>query len=167
MAKPRIIHLSGEVSQELYNYVSESIIDLELEKHAPIQIWFNSVGGDTRQAFAMYDLLSTSNCDIIGIVVGVCYSAAPFILQACKTRLATPNAQFMMHVGSMSLSDVHASEVQAVIDSERAEQKEMDELMLARVTNKRKAQRHIRTGAYLSAQEAKDLGLIDDIIKRR
>lgn len=167
MANPRIIQISGEITQDTYDHVAECIVELEGEKLAPIHIWLNSVGGSIEQARAIYDLLSTSNCDIIGTVIGVCYSAAPAILQACKVRLATPNAVFMLHEGSVSAGDVHASEIKSTVEAYLREKDAMHAIILSRVIDKKKANRYNKAAIYFSAEEAKSLGLIDNVITRR
>lgn len=162
----RIINISGEISQEVYDSVFECLIELEIE-HKPITVYLNSVGGDVRQAMALYDLLSTSNCEIIGIVVGNCYSATPLILQACKKRLATPNSEFMLHQGSFNCEAVHGSEMKSVFEADLADNKKHNGIVFAKSKNPKKLKRYLKAGKYFSADEAVELGLIDGIIRHR
>lgn len=162
----RIITLTGSLEDSLYDEFLSKFIELEQEPGI-IHLYISSNGGSTRVALNIYDLLTSSNREIIGVVIGTCYSATSLILQACDTRLALPNAGFMLHPGTTQVQEVPINEFHAAARSEIEEARQWDSLVFARVTDPKRLKRLNNKGTFFSASIAHEVGLIDNIISTR
>ncbi len=158
--------ISGEISSELYSAFLSEFLELEGQNDRII-VYLDSPGGDVRAALSLYDLLSTSKCEIIGVVAGQCYSAANIVLQACSSRNALPNACFMIHAGTSELSEVPYNEFPAAVRLDKHEMELADRLTLARAKDTKTLKRLYKRGEYFDATAALQTGLIDSILTER
>lgn len=130
-----------------------------------ITVYINSQGGDTHTSLAVYDLLKSCNRTTVGIVSGTAQSAASVVLQACKTRLMTPNSSMMLHKTRVRLDDSIENCQSALrmfkqmeetffhIYAERSGQEESDIAKMAHIDK------------FFDAQEALQYGLIDAVLE--
>jgi len=176
--KDRIIFLSGEIVASagggIYSGAADNIIAqlLCLEAEDPdkdIQLYINSPGGDLQAALAIYDTMQFVRCPVRTICVGMAASAAALILAGGEAgkRYALPNSRIMIHqpwgrVGGQAIDiKIEAEEIMKLRDR-------VNEL-LAQHTGQpvEKIERDTDRNFWMSAQEAKEYGLIDDIVVSR
>lgn len=108
----RILILNEEVTDDLVESVIYQIlrwnmedISIPNENRKPIRILFNSIGGDAYMALSLIDIITQSDTPIYGISVGFVASAAYNIFLACHKRYAFKNGVFLMHDGSLTISN--------------------------------------------------------------
>ncbi len=168
-----IVRIDGSIGEGVSAELFQKIDYLVSRGYKRIVFYINSSGGEIHESFAIYDRLinlARIKVSIEAIAEGrVSSAAAMIILQAFPTRMSLPNARFSLHEpSSMSLTHRGTSEV-------KDESKEMAIVtdITYRILSKRckKTQKEIsefigRKEIWLSAQEAKDFGLIDDIVKK-
>lgn len=134
-----------------------------------ITIWLNSMGGDVCHGFAIYDAIARCRNHVTVVGTGNVMSMAVWILQAADTRLLTPSARVMVHVGSAGTED-HLVNLQRYAEEMKRLDRLAEDILLARIQVKHpgytraKLQRLCLFDSYLSAQEAVDLGLADGIL---
>jgi ATP-dependent Clp endopeptidase proteolytic subunit ClpP len=161
----RIVYMHGdiefgasEIIRKILKYwESKSIED-------PITIDINSMGGDLYDAMSIVDSIKTCRCPIITIVSGASMSGASLISVCGDRRLATENSSFMLHELSSWESDRHSIVKSSI--------KYNDELMerMYRIyeenskIQKRELKEKMLKDWFLTAQEAFDRGLIDEIL---
>lgn len=176
--KDRIVFLSGEIVASagggIYSGAADNIIAqlLCLEAEDPekdIQLYINSPGGDLQAALAIYDTMQFVKCPVRTICVGMAASAAALILAGGEKgkRYALPNSRIMIHqpwgrVGGQAIDiKIEAEEIMKLRD--RVNQ------LLAHHTGQpvEKIERDTDRNFWMSADQAKEYGLVDDIIASR
>lgn len=94
----RRILLSRDFATRSHALIEESVVRLHAaDAAAPIEIWIDSGGGYVNKALMLGDLFSKVSTPIVGVVVGVAYSAAFYLLQLCDVRVAWPSSQLLFH----------------------------------------------------------------------
>jgi ATP-dependent Clp protease protease subunit len=170
LLKDRIIFLSGPVTDPLANSVVAQLLFLESQDpKKDIKLYINSPGGMVTAGLAIYDTMQFVKPDVSTICVGLAASMAATLLVAGAKgkRFALPNSEMLLH------QVMGGAEGQAVdIDiSARHIIKMKDKLnqILAKHTGQdiKKVEKDTDRDFYLSAEEAKDYGIIDQIIKVR
>jgi ATP-dependent Clp protease protease subunit len=105
----RRIFLFDDVEEVSIGTVIKGLYQLEAtNKSDPIELFVGSFGGSEYEMLALYDVLQNGlRCPIHTIAIGKCMSAAPLLVAAGEVgeRWATPNAQFMVHMGSAGVTD--------------------------------------------------------------
>ncbi len=150
----RRVYLEGEIDEKSAMQVIKGLSILSrMSDTDPIQIVINSEGGETVQGFAIMNYIRTLSNEVFGIVVGRCCSAAVVVLQGCTYRNAMRDSVLMIHRGTRN--DVFDKRL-----DERADKVIADRMgwTLAKLD---KFQSYDR---YLFAEEALEIGLIDEII---
>jgi ATP-dependent Clp protease, protease subunit len=167
LLKERIIFLSGPVTDALANTVIAQLIFLEnQDAKKDISLYINSPGGSVTAGLAIYDTLQYVSCDISTICVGMAASMAATLL-ACGTkgkRIALPNAEVLIHQvmggaeGQATEIEISARHILAI--------KERLNRILAKHTGQpiKKIEKDTDRDYYMSADEAKDYGIIDTIV---
>lgn len=147
--------LIGPVNDEMVKHVIRSTP--MLNKNANIIL--NTPGGDLYAGLAIYDWIrqESSNSYIIG--TGAVMSAGMFILQAAQYRVATPNAQFLIHYGEENITSL----------PEVRHAKDMSDLTIEILTERshltrRQILKFYEKETYFDAIKALEYGLIDDIV---
>lgn len=131
----------------------------------PITILMNSPGGSVADGMAMFDAIKYNPCHITIIVLGEACSMAPIILQAADHRLAYPFSRFMLHEGETGYAG-HSRDFE-----KNAEEGKVLRLMTYKILSERTGKkssywaRKLSRDWFLSAQEALEEGLIDEIIQ--
>jgi ATP-dependent Clp protease protease subunit len=167
LLKSRILILSEAIDSKVAkNFITNVLYLREMSKTEPIKVYINSPGGSASDGFAIYDILKYSGCPIITCAVGICASAAVLVyLTAPKVyRFGLPNAKFLLHQPSTAIfgaaSDIEINAAEIVKLRERYNK------IVAEETGKTVEQ--ISNDAdrdfWLSAQEAKEYGLVGNII---
>lgn len=166
----RIIFLSEEVNDVTASLVVAQLLYLESQDpDKDIQLYINSPGGSITSGMAIYDTMQYIKCDVSTICIGMAASMAAFLL-ACGAkgkRFALPNSEIMIHQplggmkGQASDIKIHADRIIKIRDNLNR--------MLADVTGKslETIAHDTERDNFMSAQEAKEYGLIDKVIDKR
>lgn len=159
------IFMLSEINQALAAVVIEQLLEFGSDPQQPIELYINSEGGTVVEALAIADTIAAIQAPVIGIVVGTCYSAAVVVLQACSTRLMTQHSTLMMHEGTCSTGRVPRRELKASFKLEYDTlERFCNDLIMKRAKMSKSVFKRLNSrGAYLTAPEAKKLGLVDEI----
>ena len=170
LLKERIVMLGTPVDDVTANLIVAQLLHLESEDpDKDISIYINSPGGSAYAGLAIYDTMQYIKPDVSTICVGMAMSMAAILLCGGQSgkRFALPNAKVMIHQGSSGFEgtpadiEIHAQEVLSV-------RRRMTEI-IARHANHpvEQVERDIDRDRFLTADNAKDYGLIDSVITPR
>ena len=166
LLKNRIIHLSGEIDDNLANTVVAELLYLDSLSHDDISIYINSPGGNVTSGFAIYDTMNFIKSDVSTICLGIAASMAAFLLSSGKKgkRYALPNSEVMIHQPLGGASG-QATEIKIAAEHILNTKKKLNDI-LAKNTGKsiKQIENDTDRDNYLSADNAKDYGLIDKIL---
>ena len=170
LLKDRIIFLGEEVNETTASLVVAQLLFLESEDPGKdIHLYINSPGGMVTAGLAIYDTMQYINCDVSTICIGMAASMGAFLLAggAEGKRLALPNAEIMIHQPSGGAKG-QATEIQIAAENILKTKKKLNEILAA---NTGKPYDVIAADTerdhYMSAQEAMEYGLIDNVITSR
>jgi ATP-dependent Clp protease protease subunit len=166
----RKIYLSrGESGEaEVDNAMAERLIKnihiLEGMSREPITVIINSPGGSVVDGYAMFDIIDASSCRMTGVVTGEASSMAALVLQAFDYRKAYRNAVFVLHDGSDELKGV-IRDVEKAAEYMRSDRLKQYEILEGTTNHDRYFwSRKLSHDLYLTAHQALELGLIDEVI---
>ena len=170
LLKERIIFLADEVNDQTASLVVAQLLFLESEDpNKDIQLYINSPGGSVTAGMAIYDTMNYIKCDVSNICIGMAASMGAFLLSsgAKGKRLALPNAEVMIHQPSGGAKG-QATEIQIVAENILKTKKKLNEI-LAKNTGQdyEKVVEDTERDNFMSAEEAKAYGLIDEIVVSR
>ncbi len=170
LLKDRIIFLGEEVNETTASLVIAQLLFLESEDPGKdIHLYINSPGGMVTAGMAIYDTMQYIKCDVSTICIGLAASMGAFLLAggAKGKRFALPNAEIMIHQPSGGAKG-QATEIEIVAENILKTKKKLNE-MLAENTGKPYEQVCADTERdhYMSAQEAMEYGIIDQVITNR
>ena len=165
----RIIMLSEEVNDTTASLVVAQLLYLEAQDpDKDIQFYINSPGGSVTAGMAIYDTMQYIKCDVSTICIGMAASMGAFLLSsgAKGKRLALPNAEIIIHQpsagtqGQITDMAIHLKRLQTV--------KERMNRILAEQTGKtvEEITAACERDNFMTAEEAKAFGLIDEIVRR-
>lgn len=160
----RIICLTGDISQEMYDVFEVGMAKMESQSKATITVKINSPGGSTYAAMGIIGRLKESKCRIITKGYGHVMSAATLILASGDKCLMSNDAFFMWHESSYEISGRH-SENKALVAQVEREERFWIERMVERSNQNFEfwSKNGIGIDAYFSAEELKDLEVIDEL----
>ena len=168
LLRERIIFLGGPIDDHISNIVIAQLLFLESEdSKKDIKLYINSPGGSVTATLAMIDTMEHIAPDVSTICVGIAASGGALVLGAGAKgkRLALPNSEMMIHQ-PLGGTEGQASDIEI---NARHIIKTKDNLnkMLARFTGKPLEQiaKDVDRDFFMSADEAKKYGLIDEVIK--
>jgi len=170
LLKDRIIFLSEEVNDVTASLVIAQMLFLEAEDpDKDILFYINSPGGSVSSGLAIYDTMQYVKCDVSTICVGMAASMGAFLLAAGAKgkRFALPNSEIMIH------QPLGGAKGQATDIKIQAEQILKIKHKLNTILSERtgqpleKIEKDTDRDNYMSAEEAKAYGLVDDIMVRR
>ncbi len=170
LLQERIIFLSNEVNDDIASLIVSQLLFLESQdSKKDINLYINSPGGSVSAGFAIYDTMNYIKCDVSTICMGMAASMGAFLLAggAKGKRLALPNAEIMIHQPSGGARG-QETEIRIVAEQILKTRSRLNEI-LAENTGKPLdvIAADTERDNYMSAQQAKDYGLIDDIIVNR
>ena len=170
LLKDRIIFLGEEVNETTASLVVAQLLFLESEDPGKdIHLYINSPVGMVTAGLAIYDTMQYIKCDVSTICIGMAASMGAFLLAggAKGKRLALPNAEIMIHQPSGGAKG-QATEIQIAAENILKTKKKLNEILAA---NTGKPYDVIAADTerdhYMSAQEAMEYGLIDNVITSR
>jgi len=167
LLEERIIFLAGPIDDHLANLVIAEILLLaSKDSKRDIKIYVNSPGGSVTAGLAIYDTMQYVSCDVATICVGMAASMAAVLLAsgAKGKRYVLPNAEVLLHqpmggiTGQASEIEIGARQILKIKDKINQ--------ILAHHTGKplKAVEQDTDRDFYLSAKEAKDYGVVDDVI---
>lgn len=163
-----IIYLEGEVDREMAIRIGKSIVWLNAQDNIKeILLYIDSGGGGVTAGFDIYDMVRHSNIPITGIVFRHANSIATVILQGCKVRKALRHADMLIHNIKVSNEEWHKFEenLEETLKGVRRNQQDIYALMAARTGRSvEEITAACREKKTMRADEAKEFGLIDEII---
>ncbi|MEL4505985.1 ATP-dependent Clp protease proteolytic subunit [Luteococcus sp. H138] len=164
----RIIFLGTPISDDIANAVMAQLLCLQqMDSERPISMYINSPGGSFTALTAIYDTMRYIKPDVQTVCLGQAASAAAVLLAAGTKgrRMALPNSRILIHqpategsYGQSSDLEIQANEILRI--------RSLMENMLATDTGQsiEKVSRDIERDKYLTAQEAVEYGIVDDIL---
>ena len=166
----RIIFLGEEVTDVSANLIVAQLLFLESEDPGKdIHMYINSPGGSVSAGLAIYDTMQYIKCDVSTICIGMAASLGAFLLAGGTKgkRMALPNSEIMIHQPSGGAQG-QATEIKIVAEQILKTKRKLNEILAAN-TGKPLEQIEIDTERdnYMSAEEAKAYGLIDNVITNR
>ena len=170
LLEDRIIFLSDEINDTTANVVIAQLIYLEGKNpDKDIYLYINSPGGSVTAGIAIYDTMNYIKCDVATICVGMAASMGAFLLSSGTKgkRYALPNSEIMIHQplgeaqGQPSDIEIQAKHIKVI--------KEKLNKILSENTGKSLSQIEKDTDRdnFMSAEQAKEYGLIDEIFVTR
>ncbi len=170
LLKERIIFLADEVNDQTASLVVAQLLFLESEDpNKDIQLYINSPGGSVTAGMAIYDTMNYVKCDVSTICIGLAASMGAFLLSsgAKGKRFALPNAEVMIHQPSGGAKG-QATEIQIVAENILKTKQKLNEI-LAKNTGQsvETIAQDTERDNFMSAEEAKAYGLVDDIVTNR
>lgn len=170
LLKDRIIFLGEEVNETTASLVVAQLLFLESEDPSKdISLYINSPGGMVTAGLAIYDTMQYIKCDVSTICIGLAASMGAFLLAggAKGKRLALPNAEIMIHQPSGGAKG-QATEIQIAAENILKTKKRLNEILAANTGKPYEViAQDTERDYYMSAEEAKAYGLVDDVIASR
>ena len=166
----RIIMLSEEVNDTTASLVVAQLLYLEAQDpDKDIQFYINSPGGSVTAGMAIYDTMQYIKCDVSTICIGMAASMGAFLLMAGEKgkRLALPNSEVMIHQ-PLGGAQGQATDVQIRAEWLLKTKVKMTQMM-ADMTGQPidKVKADVERDYFMSAREALDYGIIDEIYQPR
>lgn len=170
LLEDRIIFITGEITDQTANIVVAQLIYLEGKNpDKDIHLYINSPGGSVTAGFAIFDTIRYIKCDVVTICVGLAASMGAFLLASGTKgkRYALPNSEIMIHQplggiqGQASDMEIHSKHI--------IKTKEKLNKILSEVTGQplKTINKDTDRDNFMTAEEAKKYGLIDEIFYTR
>ena len=170
LLKDRIIFLGEEVNDVTASLVVAQMLFLEAEDpDKDISLYINSPGGSITSGMAIYDTMQYIKCDVSTICIGMAASMGAFLLAAGAKgkRFALPNSEIMIHQplggmqGQATDIKIHADRIIKIKETLNTILSERTGKSLEEIT------RDTERDNFMTALEAKEYGLIDEVIEKR
>ena len=170
LLKERVIFLNGEVEDHMANLIVAQLLFLESEDpKKDINIYINSLGGSVTAGMAIYDTMQFIKPDVRTLCIGQACSMGAFLLAggAAGKRAALPNARVMIHQplggfrGQASDIQIHAQEILKI------KQTLNERLAFHTGQSIERIEKDTDRDNFMSAEEAKAYGLVDDVLIKR
>ena len=170
LLKDRIVFLGTAIDDHVANAVIAQMLFLQMEDpKKDIHFYINSPGGVVTGGMAIYDTMNFLQCDIVTYCIGQAASMGSLLLAAgCKgKRFSLPNARIMVHQPSGGAQG-QASDVERTVEYMYTLKKRLSRI-LAHHSGKSEEQVGLDSDRdyYMSAEEAKAYGLVDEVVKSR
>jgi len=171
LLKERIVFLGGPITDPVANSIIAQMLFLtSKDPKKDIQLYINSPGGILTSALAIYDTIQYVKCPVSTVCVGSAASGAAVLLAsgAKGKRFSLPNSQILLH--QVSVSGIGGAAVEIEITAKHVIRlKQKVNKILAKHTGQKLEKIELDTDRdfYLSAEEAKEYGIIDKVIKTK
>ena len=167
LLKERIIFLGEEVNDVSASVIVAQLLFLEADDpDKDIQLYINSPGGSVRMA--IYDTMQYIKCDVSTVCIGMAASMGAFLLAGGKKgkRFALPNAEIMIHQPSGGAQG-QATEIQIAAEHILRTKQKLNEILAANTGQSLETiKADTERDNFMSADEAKAYGLIDEVIAK-
>ena len=170
LLKDRIIFLGGEVDDDTANIIVAQMLFLEADDpDRDIFLYINSPGGSVSAGLAIYDTMQYIKCEVSTICVGLAASMGAFLLAAGAKgkRRALPNAEIMIHQPSGGARG-QATDMNIQVEQILRIKKRLNEILAERTGQPLdKVAADTERDNFMTAEQAKAYGLVDEIIPAR
>ena len=168
LLKERIIFLDEDVNDISAGLVVAQLLFLESEDPTKdINLYINSPGGSVTAGMAIYDTMQYVKCDVSTICIGMAASIGAFLLSGGTKgkRYALPNAEIMIHQPSGGAQG-QATDIRIVADQILKTKKKLNEILAENTGQPLEViERDTERDNYMTAEEAKAYGIIDEVIR--
>ncbi len=168
--RERIIFLTEEVDDTIANAIVAYLLYLDSDDQTkPIYLYINSPGGSVTAGMAIYDTMQYIKSEVITICMGLAASMGSFLLMAGTKgkRMALPHSRIMIHQPSGGTRG-QATDIQIEAQEILRIRRQLNEIYAQRTGQPlEKIERDMDRDFFMSAQEAKEYGLIDKVIDDR
>ena len=168
LLKDRIIFLGGPIDDMVANSIIAQLLFLDSQNNKDdIKLYINSPGGQVTSALAIYDTMQYVKASVATICIGMAASGAALLLSAGAKgkRMVLPNGEVLIHQvmggtqGQATDIDIHAKHILSV-------KKRLNEILAKHTGQKiEKIEKDAERDYFMSAEEAKEYGIVDKIIK--
>ncbi|GAA0797083.1 ATP-dependent Clp endopeptidase proteolytic subunit ClpP [Clostridium sp. AF19-22AC] len=169
LLKERIIFLGEEVNDVSASVIIAQLLFLEADDpDKDIQLYINSPGGSVTAGMGIYDTMQYIKCDVSTVCVGMAASMGAFLLSGGQKgkRFALPNAEIMIHQPSGGAQG-QATEIKIVAEHILKTREKLNTILAENTGQSLEViRRDTERDNFMSAQEAKEYGLIDEILAR-
>ena len=169
LLKERIIFLGGPITDDVANTIIAQLIFLEHEDpKKEIRLYIHSPGGAVTAGLAMYDTIQFIQPDVSTICLGIAASMGAILLAggAHGKRLILPNAEVMIHQ-IMGGAEGQASDIEISAKHIIHMKKRLNQILASHTKQSlEKVEKDADRDYYMSAEEAKEYGLIDQIVRK-
>ena len=170
LLKDRIIFLDGEVNDASASVIVAQLLFLEAEDPGKdINLYINSPGGSVTAGLAIYDTMQYIKCDVSTICIGMAASMGSFLLSGGTKgkRLALPKAERMIHQ-PLGGAQGQATEIQIAAEHILKTRRKLNEILAANTGQTLETiEKDTDRDNFMSAEAAKEYGLIDEVITSR
>ena len=170
LLEDRIIFLTGEINDAVADSVVAQLIFLEgKDPNKDISLYINSPGGSVSAGLAIYDTMNYIKCDVSTICIGLAASMGAFLLSsgAKGKRYSLPNSEIMIHQ-PLGGAQGQASDIKIQADHIIKTKHRLNGILAANCNKPYEIiEKDTDRDNYLSAEEAKEYGLIDEIFVKR
>ena len=170
LLKDRIIFLGEEINDATASVVVAQLLFLESEDPGKdIHMYINSPGGSVTAGMAIYDTMNYVKCDVSTTCIGMAASMGAFLLSsgAKGKRYALPNAEIMIHQ-PLGGAQGQATEIQIAAEHILKTKKKLNDILAANSGQPVEVvEKDTDRDNWKSADEAKEYGLVDQVIKQR
>lgn len=167
LLKERIIFLGEVVTDASASVIIAQLLFLEGEDpEKDIHLYINSPGGSVSAGLAIYDTMQYIKCDVSTICIGMAASMGSFLLSGGKKgkRYALPNAEIMIHQ-PLGGAQGQATEIQIAAEHILKTRQKLNTILAENTGQSlEKIQADTERDNFMSAQEAKEYGLVDEVI---
>ena len=167
LLKDRIIMLSGPIDDNTANSVIAQLLFLDAQdSEKDIYIYINSPGGSVSAGLAIYDTMNFIKADVQTIAMGMAASMGSFLLTAGEKgkRFALPNAEIMIHQ-PLGGAQGQATEIEIAARHILQTRERLNKILAERTGQPMEViERDTDRDNYMTAQQAKDYGLIDEVM---
>ena len=168
LLKDRIIMLSGEINDTVANSVVAQLLFLDAQDpDKDIFLYVNSPGGSVTAGMAIYDTMNFVNADVQTIVIGMAASMGSVLATAGTKgkRFALPNAEIMIHQ-PLGGAQGQATEIEIAARHILATRERLNKILVERTGQPLEViERNTDRDNYMTAQQAKEYGLIDEVME--
>jgi len=164
----RIIFLGTEVNDDVANVIIAQLLFLEADNpERDVHLYINSPGGSVTAGLAIYDTMQYMKAPVNTICMGMAASMGCFLLAAGNRRFSLPHARIMQHQPSAGARGT-AADIEVQVKEILFARTKTNQLM-AKHTGRtvEQIERDFDRDRYMSAEEAKAYGIIDEIITQR
>ncbi|MEK6689962.1 MAG: ATP-dependent Clp protease proteolytic subunit [Nitrospirota bacterium] len=167
LLKKRTLYIEGEVTHEMAKWIGSSILWLNAQDDSSeIILYINSAGGTVTAGLDLYDIVRHSKAPITGIVFRCANSMASIVLQACKTRKALRHSQIVLH-NIKTTKEWHEFEenLEKTLHDTKRDQQSIYKILTERTgRTMEEVIKACREAKEMTSEEAKEFGLIDEVI---
>ena len=170
MLEDRIIFLNGEVNDESASAIVAQLLYLEsVDQTKDISLYINSPGGSVTAGMAIYDTMQYIKCDVSTICIGLAASMGAFLLAGGTKgkRYALPNAEIMIHQPSGGAKG-QATDIQIVAENILKTKERLNRILSGNTDQPYDVvAADTERDNYMTADQAKNYGLVDAVVEKR